>query len=217
MTAPSLFEEGLAIHLVARPEGILKREHLALVTLPAPRLAPGCVLVRNLWFAIDPRPVVAATHHWPLHAAVRAGSLIGRVIASRSADMPVGTLIVHREGWASHSILPRGGHQTRVLEPPEGVPTSAYLSILGLPGLAAHVGLSRILRLKPGESLFIAGATDPVGSAAAQLARLFGASPSSAGSTRRRLRVSPRRTPPSTRYSSAVSAACAGARVWTPR
>lgn len=168
-------EQGRAIHLVARPEGPLEREHLALVELPTPRLTPGYVLVRNLCATIDPQPAAAATRRWPLHTAVPAGSLVGEVIASRSADLPPGTLVAHHEGWATHSVLPRGGHLTRVLEPPPGVPVSAYLSILGLPGLAAHVGLTRILDFQPGETLFIAGAADPVGSAAAQIARLLGA------------------------------------------
>lgn len=168
-------EEGRAVHLVSRPEGPLQREHLALVDLPTPRLTPGHVLVRNLCVAIDPQPAAAATRQWPLHTAVPAGSLVGEVIASRSADLPPGTLVTHEDGWATHSVLPRGGHLTRVLEPAPGVPVSAYLSVLGLPGLAAHVGLTRILDFQPGETLFVAGAADPAGAAAGQIARLLGA------------------------------------------
>jgi len=174
MTAPP--EHGLAVQLVSWPEGLLKREHLAIVEMPTPHLPPGWVLVHNQYVALDPRPVALSIRHWPLHTAVPAGSLIGEVVASRSVDLPRGSLIAHRGGWSTYSALPRGGHSTRTLRPPAGMPIDAYLTILGLPGLAAHVSLTKVLNFRPGESLFIAGATDQVGTATAQIARLLGAS-----------------------------------------
>ena len=174
MTEPP--EYGLAVQLVSRPEGPLEREHLAVVEKPMPRLAPGWVLVRNLFAALDPHPATAPVRHWPLYTALPAGSLVGEVVASRSADLPHGSLIAHRGGWSTYSALPRGGYATRVLEPAAGVPIEAYLTVLGLPGLAAHVALTRVLHVERGESLFIAGAAGPVGSAAARIARMLGAS-----------------------------------------
>jgi NADPH-dependent curcumin reductase CurA len=174
MTVPP--EYGLAVQLVSRPEGPLEREHLAIVEMPVPRLAPGWVLVRNLFVALDPHPAASPARRWPLYTAVSAGSLVGEVVASRSADVPHGSLIAHRGGWSTYSALPRGGYATRVLEPAAGVPIDAYLTVLGLPGLAAHVALTRVLKVGRGESLFIAGAADPVGSATARIARMLGAS-----------------------------------------
>ncbi len=168
--------QGLSVQLVSRPEGVLERGHFAIVDMPAPHLPPGWVLVHNRYVALDPHPAALAARHWPLHRAVSAGSLIGEVVASRSADLPPGSLIAHRGGWSTYSALPRGGHSTRVLRPPAGVPVDAYLTVLGLPGLAAHVGLTSVLKLGPGESLFIAGAADPVGTATARIARMLGAS-----------------------------------------
>lgn len=169
-------EHGLAVQLVSRPEGPLAREHLAVVETPVPRLAPGWVLVRNLFVTLDPHPAASPARRWPLYTAVGAGSLVGEVVASRSADVPHGSLIAHRGGWSTYSALPRGGYATRVLEPAAGVPIDAYLTVLGLPGLAAHVALTRVLKVGRGESLFIAGAADPVGSATARIARMLGAS-----------------------------------------
>jgi NADPH-dependent curcumin reductase CurA len=174
MTEPP--EYGLAVQLVSRPEGPLEHEHLAVVEKPMPRLAPGWVLVRNLFAALDPHPSTSPVRHWPLYTALPAGSLVGEVVASRSADLPHGSLIAHRGGWSTYSALPRGGYATRVLEPAAGVPIEAYLTVLGLPGLAAHVALTRVLNVKRGESLFIAGAAGPVGSATARIARTLGAS-----------------------------------------
>jgi NADPH-dependent curcumin reductase CurA len=165
----------LAIHLIARPDGPLCREQFAFVETRLPRLRPGSVLVRNLCVSIEPQPTSATTRGWLLHTPVRAGYVVGRVIGSRSADLPTGNLVVHREGWATHTVLAAGGYLTRVIDPPPGIAPSSYLSVLGLPGLTAYAGLVEILALKPGESVYVAGAADPVGMAAAQLARLRGA------------------------------------------
>lgn len=78
MTVPPEF--GLAVQMVSRPEGPLGREHLAIVETPVPRLAPGWVLVRNLFVALDPHPAAAAARRWPLYTAVCAGSLVGEVV-----------------------------------------------------------------------------------------------------------------------------------------
>jgi NADPH-dependent curcumin reductase CurA len=169
-------ERGLAVQLVSRPDGPLKREHLAIVQAPTPHLPPGWVLVHNRYAALDPLPLALAARHWPLRTALSVGSTIGEVVASRSADLPRGSLIAHRGGWSTYSALPRGGHSTRTLKPPAGVPADAYLTILGLPGIAAHVSLTKVLGFRSGESLFIADAIDPIGTVTAQIARMLGAS-----------------------------------------
>ncbi|MFE2733255.1 hypothetical protein [Streptomyces sp. NPDC059349] len=166
---------GFALHLTTHPDGPLTSRHLALVALRPERLKPGAVLVRNLYFAIDPVPSEATTRRWHVHTAVPAGGLIGRVIASRSAGLPCGTLIAHHGGWATHSVLAPGAQRSRIVSPLTGVPASAHLSLLGPSGLRACAVLVKALSLLPGESLYIGGAADSVGSTAAQLARRLGA------------------------------------------
>ena len=55
------------------------------------------------------------------------------------------------------------------------VPASAYLGVLGMPGMTAYVGLTRIAPVREGETVFVSGAAGAVGSAAGQMARLLGA------------------------------------------
>src|SRR5690349_6046673 len=57
----------------------------------------------------------------------------------------------------------------------ERVPASAYLGVLGMPGMTAYVGLTRIAPVQEGETVFVSGAAGAVGSAAGQMARLLGA------------------------------------------
>jgi NADPH-dependent curcumin reductase CurA len=65
--------------------------------------------------------------------------------------------------------------EVRRLPHHEGVPLSAYLSVLGGTGLTAYVGLTRIARLREGEDLFVSAAAGGVGTATGRFARLLGA------------------------------------------
>ena len=55
------------------------------------------------------------------------------------------------------------------------LPASAYLGVLGMPGLTAYVGLTRIAQVKEGDTVFISGAAGAVGTVAGQIARQLGA------------------------------------------
>ena len=53
-------------------------------------------------------------------------------------------------------------------------PASAYLGVLGMPGLTAYVGLLDIAALRDGDVVFVSGAAGAVGSLAGQIAKLEG-------------------------------------------
>ena len=84
------------------------------------------------------------------------GRTLGRVIDSRDPALPEGEIVLHRHGWRTHSVVtPR--RDADACPHLDGVPLSAYLSILGGTGLTAYVGLTRIARLREGEDLFVSG------------------------------------------------------------
>ncbi len=89
------------------------------------------------------------------------------------SELAAGDLVFHRAGYATHAALDPGA--ARPLPVAEGVPLTAHLGVLGGTGLTAYVGLTRIARLEPGESVFITAAAGAVGTAAAELARELGA------------------------------------------
>ncbi|WP_282203158.1 MDR family NADP-dependent oxidoreductase [Kitasatospora fiedleri] len=164
-----------AVHQIARPSGRPTADLFAFVdgTLPAP--AAGQVLVENAYLSVDPYMLGlmgGGEGGYPLHAPLE-GRAVGRVVESRSAALPVGTPVLHRQGWRTHAVL--APEQVRVLPELPGVALSAHLGVLGGTGLSAYVGLTRIARLKPGEDLFVSAAAGGVGTAAGQLARLLGA------------------------------------------
>ena len=63
---------------------------------------------------------------------------------------------------------------TRRLDP-SAAPVSTALGVLGMPGFTAYAGLLELGRPKAGETVVVAAAAGPVGSAVGQIARIKGA------------------------------------------
>jgi NADPH-dependent curcumin reductase CurA len=154
-----------------RPTGRPRADQFRLMETPMPELGDGEALVENLYFSVDPY-MREAMDLRPLHEPIE-GRAVGRVVASRAPALSAGDLVAHRQGWRTHAVVTAG--DSRRLAVPAGVPVTAYLGILGGTGLTAYVGLTRIARLQPGETLFISAAAGAVGTAAARIARILGA------------------------------------------
>ncbi|GAA0380482.1 NADP-dependent oxidoreductase [Streptomyces blastmyceticus] len=161
-----------AIQQTRRPQGMPVPRDFAEVELTLPPLEAGDALVENLWLSVDPYMRECMDTEWELNTPLE-GRSIGRVIDSRSAELPVGTLVFHRDGWRTHTVLTAA--DARVLPRYEGIATESFLGLLGGTGLTAYVALTRVARLREGETVFISAAAGGVGTAAGQLARLLGA------------------------------------------
>lgn len=171
-TAPSARE----IHLASRPAGPPTPENFALVTRELPALEPGQILVRNDFMSVDPymrgRMSDAKSYVAPFEVgAVMDGGAVGTVVESTS-DIAVGTTVLHGLGWRDYAIV--DARHARPVDPSLGA--SAYLGVLGMPGLTAYVGLLDIAAMKPGDVVFVSGAAGAVGSLVGQIAKLRGAS-----------------------------------------
>jgi NADPH-dependent curcumin reductase CurA len=166
------------IHLVSRPAGEPTEDDFALVraTLPAP--GPGQILVRNLAMSVDPymrgrmRDAPSYAPPWRLNEAAQGGA-VGEVIASQSDGIAVGDLVVHGLGWREHALL--AADHAAVVPRRDDIAPSLYLGALGMPGRTAYVGLYRVARFRPGDTVFVSAAAGAVGSMVGQLARVGGA------------------------------------------
>lgn len=134
-----------------------------------PALQNGDVLIRNRWMSIDPNVFVhlqrAAHSHTPV--ALR-GAAIGVVEQSREKSLPEGALVRGSFGWRDRCVA-RADAVT--LLPPSSRSPTLYLGILGMPGITAYIGCELVLAVKPGETVYVSGATGAVGSVAVQLLR----------------------------------------------
>ena len=165
------------IHLAARPTGEPTPENFALVETELPPPGPGQVLVRNVVMSVDPymrgRMNDAKSYVPPFQVgAALDGGAVGAVVASSVDSLKPGDLVLHALGWRDYALL--DAKRVRQVDPAVG--PSAYLGVLGMPGLTAYVGLLDIAAMKPGDTVFVSGAAGAVGSLAGQIARLRGAS-----------------------------------------
>ena len=165
------------IHLASRPNGWPTPDNFRTVDVELPDPEPGQVLVRNTFMSVDPymrgrmNDVKSYVPPFALDAPLDGGA-VGEVVASGSDDLAVGDTVLHQAGWRTHALLP--AKAVRRLDVGQ-VPASAYLGALGMPGLTAYVGLTRIAEVREGDTVFVSGAAGAVGSAVGQIARQLGA------------------------------------------
>jgi hypothetical protein len=165
--------------LAARPHGEPTPEDFRLVETERPDPGDGQVAVRILVMSVDPymrgrmRAGKSYAAAWEIGETMKGGA-VGRVVASRSPDVPEGTLVLADAGWRDVAVLDAA--HVRVLPDLPGIPPSYHLGVLGMPGLTAWAGLFRVAAFQPGEDVFVSGAAGAVGSLVGQFARLRGAS-----------------------------------------
>jgi NADPH-dependent curcumin reductase CurA len=164
--------------LVRRPRGWPQPEDFRLVEVDVAEPRDGELLVRNLVMSVDPY-MRGRMNDGPSYAAAYQleqpmyGGAVGRVETSNVAGIEPGTIVRHGLGWREWAIVP--GRQAERLDPAaDGVPPSAYLGVLGMPGLTAWVGTFDIAEVRPGETLFVSAASGAVGSIVGQLAKQAG-------------------------------------------
>ncbi|MFF4489158.1 NADP-dependent oxidoreductase [Streptomyces sp. NPDC001544] len=165
-------DTALTVQQTARPTGFPTTDDFRFAESPVPEPVPGTALVENLYWSVDPYHREMMDGDFELNAPLE-GRALGRIVASRHPDLPEGEVVFHRHGWRTHALV--RPEQVRRLPRHEGVPLSAYLSVLGGTGLTAYVGLTRIARLREGDDLFVSGAAGGVGTATGRFARLLGA------------------------------------------
>lgn len=166
------------IQLASRPVGWPTHQNFRTVTVELPELAEGEVRVTNEFISVDPymrgrmNDVKSYVPPFALDETMTGGA-VGRVVASRAENLPVGTAVLHQLGWRDAAQAEASSF--RPITEIAGAPLSLHLGILGMTGLTAYVGLTRIAGLRSAETVFISGAAGAVGSAAGQIARLLGA------------------------------------------
>ncbi len=162
--------------LAQRPTGMVKREDFEFSQGAVPELAEGQLLVKVEFISLDP-----AMRGWMNDAksyippvgigeVMRAGGA-GKVVASRHPGFNVGDEVVGIFGVQDYAISDGKGVtkvDTRI------APLSAYLGVLGMPGMTAYFGLYTVGEYKEGDTVVVSGAAGAVGSVVGQLAKIKG-------------------------------------------
>ncbi|MGH3630427.1 MAG: NADP-dependent oxidoreductase [Sciscionella sp.] len=170
-------EQASEIRLASRPHGAPTQDNFHLVEVDLPKPEAGQVLVRNMVMSVDPYMrgrMSDAKSYVPPYVVGEAlsGAAVGEVIESTVDTVNSGDLLLHSYGWRTHAAL---DPTKSVVLDRSAAPISAYLGVLGMPGMTAYVGLVKIAEFRKGDTVFVSGAAGAVGSAVGQLARLRGA------------------------------------------
>ncbi|KAJ9050019.1 hypothetical protein DSO57_1018452 [Entomophthora muscae] len=143
------------------------------------KLAPDTVLVRNLYVSLDPymrgrmrdprvRSYVPA---FKLDTVLETLA-VAEVVKTASDRLKVGDIVSVMSKCENYSVVKAKG--CTLIDNKYGIPLTYYLSVLGLPGLTAFIGLFKIGCPKAGETMFVSGASGAVGQIVGQLAKLRG-------------------------------------------
>ena len=175
--------QSLQIELAERPTGnIIPGRTFRQRTVAAPTaddLQDGQLLLENLYLSLDP-----AMRGWledrrsylpPVKLGeVMRGAAIARVLASRSAKARAGDIVTATMGFAEVRIVPEALVEEAIPLPPNGKVTD-LLGVLGMTGLTAYFGMTKIGEPKAGDTVVVTAAAGATGSVAAQIAKIAGA------------------------------------------
>ncbi len=164
------------ILLAARPAGYPKESDFLIVESPIPSPGDGEFRVKTLWLSVDPymrgRMSEGPSYMPPVQLGeVMTGGAAGIVEESKHPDYKPGDFVTGMFGWQQYAVS--GGTWATKVDP-SIAPLSAYLGVLGVPGLTAYFGLLDIAQLKDGESVVVSGAAGAVGTIAGQIAKIKG-------------------------------------------
>ncbi|MDP1908201.1 MAG: NADP-dependent oxidoreductase, partial [Hyphomicrobium sp.] len=166
------------IVLKSRPVGIPQPEHFELKTTAVAELKDGEFLIENHYLSVDPahRGYVNDENNYappvPIGAVMRAMA-VGKVIASKCADIAVGSSYYGWFGWQDYCVC-TPALILRKLDPAQA-PLSTGAGLLGINGLTAYLALHDIGQPKAGETVLVTAAAGAVGSIVGQLAKQAGA------------------------------------------
>lgn len=162
--------------LVSRPNGWVTPDNFKLIDAPMPVIQDGEVLIRNQWLSLDPymrgRISDAKSYAQSVNVGeLMVGGTVGEVIESRSPKFKAGDSVLAATGWQLFAAMK--DEQVLKIDTTK-VRASAYLGILGMPGITAWRGLMEICEPKAGETVVVDAASGAVGSVVGQLAKHLG-------------------------------------------
>jgi NADPH-dependent curcumin reductase len=165
--------KNLQVLLASRPTGWVKESDFRIVESEIPKPGEGQVVVKTLYLSLDPY-MRGRMNDVRSYAAkvelgqVMVGEVVGEVMESGNPKFRPGDTVVGRVGWQRYALS--DGSDLRKVDPAL-VPVSAYLGVVGMPGVTAWIGLTEIGQPKPGETVVVSAASGAVGSVVGQLAK----------------------------------------------
>ncbi len=164
------------VRLMSRPIGEPKRSDFEFADESIPALEDGQLRVNVKFLSLDP-----AMRGWMnegksyiapvgLGDVMRAGG-IGEVVESKHPKFAIGDFVSGMTNVQTVCVTDGKGF-TKV--DPKLAPLTAYLNVLGMPGMTAYWGLMDVGQPKAGETVVVSGAAGAVGATVGQVAKIRG-------------------------------------------
>jgi hypothetical protein len=157
------------VRLVSAPEAIPGPENFQIVEATVADPGPSEVLVRNVYMSVDPAMRPPLSSGQVKLGSVMGGGALGKIVKSNHATLREGQYVLSQRAFREYFVS--DGRELSVVAPDRG-PLTAYLGVLGMPGLTAYGGLLVTGQLKDGETVFVSAAAGAVGSVVGQIAKI---------------------------------------------
>ena len=163
--------------LKRRPSGEASTNNFELTEEKLSPMNDRDLLVKAKYFSVDPymrnrmNNVESYVPPFELNAAI-SGDGIAEIVETKSERYQVGELVAGVLPWQEYSIVNEKKIEKIIPEP--AIPTTVFLSVLGLSGLTAYFGLLDIAEPESGETVVVSAAAGSVGSIAGQIAGIKG-------------------------------------------
>lgn len=165
-----------SIILTNRPKGKPSLEDFKIIEEEKPLAKQGEILLKTLYVSVDPylrgrmRDEKSYIEPFRINEPIESG-MIAEVIDSHNPNFAVGDYVNGMLKWKKYQVATGAGLNKidKSVESP-----SVFLGVLGLTGITAFLGLEKIGKLLPGETLLVSGAAGAVGSIAGQIGKIKG-------------------------------------------
>eukprot|EP00051_Salpingoeca_urceolata_P010544 m.129128 g.129128 ORF g.129128 m.129128 type:complete len:360 (+) comp16753_c0_seq2:385-1464(+) len=165
--------------LSLQPTGVpVVGEDVIKETVSLPDLEDGQVLVKVLYFSLDPfvrgsMNKVSYGREMPYPRVCTAFGA-GVVAASKNDEFPVGTKVTCMSGWQEYYVHDPKAPGSKLSAVKEGRDLAHCLGVLGMPGATAYLGFLEICQPKEEEVVAVSAAAGAVGALVVQIAKIKG-------------------------------------------
>lgn len=166
------------IVLAEHPNGAPTKKTFGFNDIEMPTIKQGEVLLQSLYISVDPGmrgfmdkgDADAAGQKFELNKPITSRS-VAQVMESKNDHFPKGSIAHGRLAWQKYQAF---DPKDLEIVDPDLAPIATAVSILGVTGLAAYFGMTKIGKPQKGETVVVSGAAGAVGSVAAQVAKFHG-------------------------------------------
>jgi NADPH-dependent curcumin reductase CurA len=164
------------ILLNKRPVGKPALSDFKVTSEAMPKPDDGEILLKTRYVSVDPylrgrmNDSKSYVPPFELNKPIQSG-LIAEVTDSNHSKFKIGDMVSGNLEWKEFQVS--SGKGLQVIKTEEKY-LSAYLGVLGMTGLTAYLGLTKIGMPKRGETLLVSGAAGAVGGAVGQIGKIIG-------------------------------------------